>query len=125
LNGNDVVMLSNSCKSDDMIASLELMRKQNPDKPFCIVLDNARIHHAKTVKIRAEELDIYFIYLPPYSPDLNPIESGWKDLKRELSNILDFDEMIKSCEGVVLDLSDERKQGYSRYWMEEFISAEN
>ena len=125
MNGNDVVMLSNSCKSDDMIASLELMRKQNPDKPFCIVLDNARIHHAKTVKIRAEELDIYFIYLPPYSPDLNPIESGWKDLKRELSNILDFDEMIKSCEGVVLDLSDERKQGYSRYWMEEFISAEN
>ncbi|CAD7771854.1 DDE superfamily endonuclease [Candidatus Methanoperedenaceae archaeon GB37] len=90
-----------------------------------ILLDNARIHHAKTVKIRAEELDIYFIYLPPYSPDLNPIESGWKDLKRELSNILDFDEMIKSCEGVVLDLSGERRQGYSRYWVKEFISAEN
>ena len=79
---NDVVMLSDSCKSYDMIASLELIRNQNPDKPFCIVLENARIHHAKTVKIRAEELDIYFIYLPPYSPDLNPIESGWKDLKR-------------------------------------------
>ncbi|MHC1583961.1 MAG: hypothetical protein ACXQTM_04950 [Methanosarcinales archaeon] len=59
LNGNDVVMLSNSRKSDDMIASLELIRNQNPDKPFCIVLENARIHHAKTVKIRAEELDIH------------------------------------------------------------------
>ena len=56
LNGNDVVVLSASCKSDDMIAFLELIRKQNPDKPLCIVLDNARIHHAKTVKIRAEEL---------------------------------------------------------------------
>jgi len=33
--------------------------------------------------------------------------------------------MIESCEGVALDLFDERKQGYSRYWMEEFISAEN
>ena len=61
---------------------------------------------------------------PPYSPDLNPIEFGWKDLKRELSNILDFNEMIKSCEGVALDLFDERKQGYSSYWVEEFISAE-
>jgi len=58
-------------------------------------LDNARIYHAKTVNIRAEGLNIYFICLPPYSPDLKPIEFGWKDLKRELSNILDFNEMIK------------------------------
>ncbi|MHC1571672.1 MAG: transposase [Methanosarcinales archaeon] len=108
-----------------MIAFLGLIRKQNPDKPLCIVLDNARIHHAKTVKIRAEELDIHFIYLPLYSPDLNPIEFGWKDLKRELSNILDFGEMIKSCEGVALDLFDKRKQGCSSYWVDEFISAEN
>ena len=81
---------------------------------YKISLDNAMIHHAKTVKIRAEELDIHFIYLPPYSPDLNPIDFGWKDLKRELSSILDFNEMIKSCEGVALDLLDERKYGYSR-----------
>ncbi|MHC1584573.1 MAG: transposase [Methanosarcinales archaeon] len=26
---------------------------------------------------------MHFIYLPPYSPDLNTIEFGWKDLKRE------------------------------------------
>ncbi|MHC1584588.1 MAG: hypothetical protein ACXQTM_08225 [Methanosarcinales archaeon] len=64
--------------------------------------------------------------LPLYSPDLNPIEFGWKDLKRELSNILDFDEMIKSCEGVASDYFGERKQGYSRYWVvDELISAEN
>ena len=88
-------------------------------------MDNARIHHAKTVKIRAEGLDIHFIYLPSYSPDLNPTEFGWKDLKRELSSIFGFGEMIKSCEGVVLDLSGERRQGYSRYWVKEFISAEN
>jgi len=37
----------------------------------------------------------YFIYLPPYSSDLNPIEFGWKDLKGKLSSILDFDEMIE------------------------------
>jgi transposase len=60
--------------------------------------------HAKAVKIRAEELDIHFIYLPPYSPDLNPIEFGWKDLKRELSSVLDFDEMIERSEGIALEL---------------------
>ncbi|RLG23095.1 hypothetical protein DRN85_09995 [Methanosarcinales archaeon] len=42
--------------------------------------------------------------MPPYSPDLNPIEFGWKDLKRELSNILDFDEMTERSESTALDL---------------------
>ncbi|CAD7768092.1 hypothetical protein FHEFKHOI_00089 [Candidatus Methanoperedenaceae archaeon GB50] len=32
-------MLSDSCKSDKMIAFLELIRKQNPERPLCIVLD--------------------------------------------------------------------------------------
>ncbi|CAD7770542.1 hypothetical protein AIOGIFDO_00836 [Candidatus Methanoperedenaceae archaeon GB37] len=64
------------------------------------------------------------IYLPPYSPDLNPIELGWKDLKRELSNILDFNEMIERSEGVALDLFGKRKHSYSGYWVDEFISAE-
>jgi len=76
-------------------------------------LDNARIHHAKAVKVTAEELNIYFIYLPPYSPDLNPIEYGWKDLKRELSSILDFDEMIERSERVALNIFGERKYSYS------------
>jgi len=44
LNGSDAVMLSDSCKSDDIIAFLELIRKQNPDRPLCVVLDNVRIH---------------------------------------------------------------------------------
>jgi len=118
-------MLSDSCKSDDFIAFLEVIRKKNPERPLCIVLDNARIHHAKIVKASQEKLNIYFIYLPPYSPDLNPIEFGWKDLKRELSSILDFDEMVERSEGTALELFGERKQSYSRYWVEKFISEEN
>ena len=61
---------------------------------------------------------------PPYSPDLN-LEFGWKDLKRELSKILDFDEMINRSEEIALDIFGERKYSYSKYWVEEFISAEN
>ena len=33
----------------------------------------------------AQELNIILIYLPPYSPDLNPIEFIWKSIKRVLS----------------------------------------
>ena len=44
---------------------------------------------------KAKELDIYFVFLPAYSPDLNPIEFIWKSIKRVLSISLvsDLEEM--------------------------------
>jgi transposase len=39
-----------------------------------LVLDNFATHKAKMVREKASELNIELIYLPPYSPDLNPIE---------------------------------------------------
>ena len=45
------------------------------------ILDNARIHHYSGVKelIEMEEMEV--IYLPPYSPFLNPIENGFSKWK--------------------------------------------
>ncbi|VUT28140.1 MAG: hypothetical protein SYNGOMJ08_00702 [Candidatus Syntrophoarchaeum sp. GoM_oil] len=37
------------------------------------------------VRLMAEKLEIYLVYLPPYSPDLNPIEFIWKSIKRVVS----------------------------------------
>jgi len=45
--------------------------------------------------------------------------------ERELSSILDFDEMIERSESITLELFVERKYSYSRYWVDEFISAKN
>lgn len=44
-------------------------------------MDNMRIHHAKAVKAVVEELKINVTFLPPYSPDLNPIEMMWSKIK--------------------------------------------
>lgn len=46
-----------------------------------VVMDNMRTHHSKAVKAVIEELKINVIYLPPYSPDLNPIEMMWSKIK--------------------------------------------
>ena len=46
------------------------------------ILDNARIHHYSRVAELKNELGIELLYLPPYSPFLNPIEncfSKWKN----------------------------------------------
>jgi putative transposase len=52
-----------------------------------IILDNFRSHHAKLTTETAEKLNIDLVFLPPYSPHLNPIEYIWKSVKRELSPI--------------------------------------
>lgn len=48
-----------------------------------MVLDNARIHHAKLIQPFLEENKdrLELAFLPPYSPNLNPIEGLWKWLK--------------------------------------------
>lgn len=57
-------------------------------QPHLIVMDNATFHPKK----RLDELSIanghYFLPLPPYSPELNPIEQFWATLKRNVTELL-------------------------------------
>ena len=46
-----------------------------------VVLDNGRFHQAKKIEIPE---NVILLYLPPYSPELNPIERLWQDLKAKL-----------------------------------------
>jgi putative transposase len=48
-------------------------------KKLYMVLDNVRFHHAKRLKPILEKYKhkIELIFLPPYSPDLNPVERVW------------------------------------------------
>jgi len=50
-------------------------------KTDIIVMDNMRSHHSRIVKKVLDEAGIAYLYLPPYSPDLNPIEKMWSKLK--------------------------------------------
>jgi transposase len=42
-----------------------------------LVMDNLKAHHDQRVRPLCRAAGVRLIYLPPYSPDLNPIESGW------------------------------------------------
>ena len=52
-----------------------------------IVMDNMRSHHAKAVKEVLNASGIKYLYLPPYSPDLNPIEKMWSKIKAYLRKV--------------------------------------
>ena len=44
-------------------------------------MDNAAIHKSPKVRELIEKAGCNLIYLPPYSPDLNPIEKYWANMK--------------------------------------------
>ena len=46
-----------------------------------IVMDNAAFHKSQALTIMIEKSGHTLEYLPPYSPDLNPIESKWHQAK--------------------------------------------
>ncbi len=46
-----------------------------------VVMDNMRSHHVKAVRDVLEDKGMFLFYLPPYSPDLNPIEKMWSKVK--------------------------------------------
>jgi len=53
-------------------------------RPCVVVLDNYSVHHSQAVKDALPGLaaaDVHFCYLPPYSPELNPIEPVWRQVK--------------------------------------------
>ena len=79
--------------------------------PIALIADNAKIHSATDVGVAAEILNIEFVFLPAYSPDLNPIEDLWKIIKSKvyLSNYNTLDELIDICYWWILQKCDLRK----------------
>jgi len=52
-----------------------------------VVMDNLRTHHSKGVEERIKAKGAIPLYLPPYSPDLNPIEKMWSKMKAILRKL--------------------------------------
>lgn len=46
-----------------------------------MVMDNLSSHKVNGVRQKIEAAGAELLYLPPYSPDLNPIEKAWSKLK--------------------------------------------
>ena len=66
----------------------KMLRKAETNKKILLVLDNVRFHHASVNKefLKSVKDRIELLFLPPYSPDLNPIESFWKKTRRKVTH---------------------------------------
>lgn len=61
-----------------------LLRHHRKGRKIIVVLDNARWHHARLLApwLRKHRHLLALDFLPPYSPELNPIERVWKLARR-------------------------------------------
>ncbi|MBR7512718.1 transposase, partial [Mycobacterium tuberculosis] len=66
-----------------------------------LIMDNARFHRGGDLKQIAEKYNLTLLYLPPYSPELNPVEHKWAVVKQKVKlSINDFDSLhdcVKYC----------------------------
>lgn len=80
LSGHRIIyQQADQVNADSIAWFLSQLRKLNPGKfKLHIIWDNAGYHRDREIKNFAESLAIELHYLPPYSPNLNPIERLWK-----------------------------------------------
>ncbi len=81
-----------------------------PEPNSVLIMDNASFYHSDRIEEMCRDAGVKVVYLPPYSPDLNPIEEFFAELKAfikkqwrkfEESPHADFKEYLEWCIGVV------------------------
>ena len=74
----------------EVVTALRTFQAGHPGQKIVIVWDNASWHRAKEVRALLgpgnEFANIDLVWMPPYSPDHNPIEHVWKDAKEAIAN---------------------------------------
>jgi transposase len=81
-----------------------------PNPRSVLIMDNASFHHSKKIQRLCDDAGVILRYLPPYSPDLNPIEEFFGELKTYIRQVwhehegfikADFLSFLEECVTVV------------------------
>jgi transposase len=102
ITGKDFLMEFPCCNSYNFQIFIDDLAAENPKTLIIMVLDNGSFHKAKKLKIPD---NIKFVFLPPYSPELNPAEKMWARLKRAFTN-----KLFKSLEEISLFIDEATKE---------------
>ena len=92
INGDNCLLEMPNCDTDCFQSFLSEFAGQKPEEFKIMILDNAAFHHAKRLTIPD---NIELVFLPPYSPELNPAERIWRVTKDEIAmnTYKDLDEL--------------------------------
>ena len=122
IKGNSVSKFLDDSKAPSIASFLDDIKNSNEAyQAIVVIIDNFSSHKSGLVRQKAKELGIYLVYLPPYSPNLNPIEFIWKSIKRVLSTafVPNLEEMRRIITESFCRFAE--CKSYAGYWIEKFI----
>ena len=110
LSGESFFLTMPNCDTECTNIFLEKLSEQYPDDIILLVCDGAAWHKSKA--LRCPE-NIQLLSIPPYTPEMNPIEQIWKQIRsmgfrNEVFNSLD-DVMNRLCETICMVTNDRIK----------------
>jgi transposase len=102
-NGDSLVMELPYCNGDNFQIFLNELSNKNQKEYKVVILDNGAFHKGKSLVIPK---NIALIFLPPYSPELNPAELVWLNMKRKITNKIykTMEELKFDLDNIVKDL---------------------
>lgn len=122
IKGKSVSKFLDDSKAPSIASFLDDIKTSNDAyQAIVVIIDNFSSHKSRLVRQKAKELGIYIVYLPPYSPNLNPIEFIWKSIKRVLST--SFVPNIEEMKRIIAEsfCSFAKCKSYAGYWIEKFL----
>ena len=75
-------VFTGSCTARTVTTWMERMLIHELDEPSIIIMDNAPVHNKKELRSMLKKHGHALLPLPPYSPDLNPIEQSFGAMKK-------------------------------------------
>lgn len=86
--GETLVLVRRRKRRQEIAALLEALLEKHPDETVYVAWDNANTHQDDEVEavVRGAAGRLVLLYLPTYSPWLNPIEMLWRLFRREVTH---------------------------------------
>lgn len=77
--GESCFMIGGGCNTDWMNEFLKQLSEAYPNDYILLVMDNAVWHKSRTLE---KPSNIGFEFIPPYTPEMNPIEQVWAEIRK-------------------------------------------
>jgi transposase len=114
ITGTPLILELPKCNSDCFQLYLDEFSKQDPEEFKIVFLDNGAFHKAKDLIIPS---NMKLLFIPPYSPELNPAEKIWCYLKDRIANVANktLDDLSDKIVQLIVNLKPETIKSITSY----------
>lgn len=120
--GENFSLLLPGVNTDYMGIYLSQLSQSLPESKILLIMDQAGWHKSKELKVFD---NIEIVYLPSYSPELNPIEKLWEWIKKECSHNFIYPDLESLVEAVCKEYQKLNKNDYKRLCNCNYLSYYN